>query len=580
MIRDFFPHRPRPDRWLAEERAGLAAMSRPAAAATGLLALLLAIQLVFLCWCNLTQWTCHLDIDSSSQIVKVQEILKAGSLSLSNWNDTTSLLLDTPLTLAALLAPLTGDVFTAYGAGNILLLAALCYAVWGLLRRLDTPLPLRMIALLMLLTPYSYTQMLGYANCMVVQSAHYLMRVLYLIYLLYALVQLERGERGFGHLITWLFTLGLGAWIGLSSGLFLFLMALLPVLLGFALRAFAAGRPRLLLSPGGAFLVLNLLGFGAGYAVQRFVIGFVSRDSAIAWNSYTEFLPNLGKVFQGYLKLTNALPEAGGVMVLSGQGIAFGIALLAALAVPAGLLFCLWRLAHAPAAGFRAAGSPRGLAFCCLGCVVAVSLLIVCGASLSYGESVYESRYLIFLFVAGVLLLPLCLPWLRRAGGLYAPTLVLLAGVCAANAYLCDAGYLAHPTYDLDMARETTRMLDEAYPEVRVVYMASNDHDRKVLRVADTSKVYRLISGSYNAGDYTYYQDGAGLEAGSLLLATDAQYAAMDPALAARFEKTDLPQFWLYMDMTGYSTSDPQPYSVYYCADGGIDLNALTQSDP
>ena len=53
-----------------------------------------------------------------------------------------------------------------------------------------------------------------------------------------------------------------------------------------------------------------------------------------------------------------------------------------------------------------------------------------------------------------------------------------------------------------------------------------------------------------------------------------------DPELAARFEKTDLPQFWLYMDMTGYSTSDPQPYSVYYCADGGIDLNALTQSDP
>ena len=50
MIRDFFPHRPRPDRWLAEERAGLAAMSRPAAAATGLLARLLATQLAFLCW--------------------------------------------------------------------------------------------------------------------------------------------------------------------------------------------------------------------------------------------------------------------------------------------------------------------------------------------------------------------------------------------------------------------------------------------------------------------------------------------------------------------------------------------------
>ena len=107
------------------------------------------------------------------------------------------------------------------------------------------------------------------------------------------------------------------------------------------------------------------------------------------------------------------------------------------------------------------------------------------------------------------------------------------------------------------------------------VYMVSNDHDRKVLRLADQSKVYRMVSSSYNPGDYTYYQDGAGLENGSLLLATDAQYAAMDPELAARFEKTDLPQFWLYMDATGYSTNDPQPYNVYYCADGGIDLSSL-----
>ena len=63
-----------------------------------------------------------------------------------------------------------------------------------------------------------------------------------------------------------------------------------------------------------------------------------------------------------------------------------------------------------------------------------VDTLILTGASLAYGEQVYESRYLIFLFAAGVLLLALCLPWLKRAGGLYAPAVVLLAGVAAANA--------------------------------------------------------------------------------------------------------------------------------------------------
>ena len=36
-----------------------------------------------------------------------------------------------------------------------------------------------------------------------------------------------------------------------------------------------------------------------------------------------------------------------------------------------------------------------------------------------------------------------------------------------------------------------------------------------------------------------------------------------------------MPANWLYMDATGYSTNDPQPYNVYYCADGGIDLSSL-----
>lgn len=575
MLHDFLPHAPRPRSWFAAERSELSAMGRPARFGTAALAVLLAAQLAFLCWCNLTQWTNHLDGDSSTQILKVMEMAKAGSLSLPNWNDTTSLLLDTPLMLAALLMPLFGNAFTTYGAGNILLLAAFVYALWQLLRRASCPLPLRLTALFLLLTPYSYTEMLGYANCMVVQSAHYLMRALYMVYLLYALVQLERREKGFGHLVTWLFTLGLGAWIALSSGLFLLLLVLLPVIAGFVLRAFAANRPRLLLGPGAAFLVLNLLGFGAGYFVQRYVIHFASRDAVIAWNSYTEFLPNLSKVVQGYFKLTNALPAVGGVTVLSGRGIAFGIAFVAAMAVPAGVFVCLWRIAHRPAAACRAASSVRGLLFACLLGIVGVDTLILIGASLAYGEQVYESRYLIFLFAAGVLLLALCLPWLKRAGGLYAPAVVLLAGVAAANAFLCDAGYIASPTYDFSTAQAVTAALDEAYPDVRVVYMVSNDHDRKVLRLADQSKVYRMVSSSYNPGDYTYYQDGAGLENGSLLLATDKQYAAMNPELAARFEKTDLPQFWLYMDATGYSTNDPQPYNVYYCADGGIDLSSL-----
>ena len=348
MLHDFLPHAPRPRSWFAAERSELSAMGRPARFSTAALAVLLAAQLAFLCWCNLTQWTNHLDGDSSTQILKVMEMAKAGSLSLPNWNDTTTLLLDMPLLLAAALMPIFRDPFTAYGVSNIIWLALLIYGLWQLLRRADCPLHLRFLALFLILTPYSYTEVLGYANCLLVQSAYYLVRAVYMVYLLYGLVQLEQREKGFGHLITWLFTLGLGAWIAMSSGIFMLLLVLLPVIAGFVLRAFAANHPRLLLGPGAAFLALNLLGFGAGYFVQRYVIHFASRDAVIAWNSYTEFLPNLSKVVQGYFKLTNALPAEGGVTVLSGQGIAFGIAFVTAMAVPAGVLVCLWRIARRP----------------------------------------------------------------------------------------------------------------------------------------------------------------------------------------------------------------------------------------
>ena len=162
---------------------------------------------------------------------------------------------------------------------------------------------------------------------------------------------------------------------------------------------------------------------------------------------------------------------------------------------------------------------------------------------------------------------------------MYAPVLFLVTALCVVNAFLCDAGYVSHPSYDFSYAKTVTNALNAAYPDVKIVYMVTDDHDRKVLRTADSNKVYRMVTGNYNPGDYTYYNDGTGLEAGSLLLATDAQYAAMPAELSSRFVKTDMPQFWLYLDKTGYSTHDPQPYSVYYCADGGIDLTSLPVTD-
>lgn len=297
---------------------------------------------------------------------------------------------------------------------------------------------------------------------------------------------------------------------------------------------------------------------------------FASREFGIQWIGFQNFLPNLSLIFQGYWKLLSGLPQDTGVSILSVQGLLYACGYAAALVLPLGLIWTV----HA--AVRREPGPLSALTILRGGCtaVALVDLFICLSASLHYGETVYEVRYRLVSVISMILLLSSWCPSIPLPGA--------LGGVCTAALSICLLGNLwrndavyAKPAYDFSMAQAVTQAMDEAYPDVKVVYMVSNDHDRKILRVADPSKVYRFISGTYNPGDYTYYSDGQGLEDGSLLLCTDVHFQNLDPVFQERFVKTELPAFPLYFDYAGISTSEPSLYSIYYCANGGIDLTTL-----
>lgn len=557
---------------LKQVREEFKTYSRPAQAAVLVLAAALLCHCVFLVWACLTQFPSHIDGDSSSQILKVMEIARVGSFSLRNWHDTTTMLWDTPLTLAAVLYPVFHSAFAAYGAGMVFLDAVLLIVTALLLREAGVPLWARLTALLMLLCPYGGAQGLGYANSLVVQSGHYTLKVLYLLLLLLAELRLCHGARGAGVWVPVGGVLFLSLLFGVSSGIFLLIMVTLPFLLFWGIWALLSRRYALLRSPAFLLVLASAFAMLAGRFVQNHILHFYSRESGIAWIGYNAFLTNLGHVLQGYLRLLDAMPADSTVPVLSTAGILYGVGLLVALALPAGAVLVLYRKRQSTAPAAPAA-EPPVLTGSCL-CLIAVDLIVFCGASLTYGETTYECRYLMFMTTAMILLLAFSLPDLPLQGDLRLAVPALLCLCVVLNVARCDAIYSV-PTYDFSTAQAVSDALSEAYPQVRVVYMQSDDHDRKVLRVTDTDKVYRFITGTYNPGDYTYYQDGSGLENGSLLLCTAYQYKALEPAIRERFVRTDLPEFWLYFDKTGYSTNDPQPYAVYYCADGGIDLSSL-----
>lgn len=536
------------------------------------------VQFLFLAWTCMTQWQNHLDGDSSTQILKVMEIAKAGSFSLRNWNDTTSLLLDMPLTLAALLMPVTGSAFTAYGIADILVNLFLCIGVYQTLRLAGSPLWARFLALLLLLCPYDRGNGLSYANCVLLQSSYYSVRILYFVYLLYGMLLLLRPSKGRLCAAVCLFTGCLSLLVGVSSGIFMLMLITLPVLLFCAFFLVVSKRYKSWNSPVFLLPLLSVLCMAVGCWAQRNVIHFNSRDASICWIGYDAFWKNLGAIVQGYFKLMGAMPAGSNVSILSLEGICYAAGYAVALVIPFAAVLCLADLLRRRDAAPGMPLTPKVLLRGACMLVAGFDLFVFASSALTYGEATYEVRYLIFGVIALVLLLCSYLPELHGFGDLQG-AFIGVFGLCAAiNLVSSDCSYLK-PTYDFSYAQAVTQAIDEAYPEAKVVYMFSDDHDRKVLRVADQSKVYRLITGNYNPGDYTYYSDGEGLESGTVLLCTEAQYAAMPEELSSRYQRSDLPGYWLYLDATGYSTNDPQLYYIYHCPDGGIDLTSLPAAD-
>lgn len=561
--------------------------SLPVKGFTLLLGAACLVQFLFLAWTCMTQWQNHLDGDSSTQILKVMEIAKAGSFSLRNWNDTTSLLMDTPLTLAAVLMPIFRDAFVAYGAADVINCILFCVVIYGLLRCAGSPLWARLLALFLLLCPYERGTGLSYANCVLLQSGHYTVRVLCFLYLLYGMVlllELPAGQaakakrRWLVPLLVCLFSLFLTLLTGVSSGTFMLMLILLPIFLFCVLYLFASRRYIEIRRPAILFLGLNLLCAMLGCWAQRNVIHFNSRDASICWIGYDAFWKNLGAIVQGYFKLMGAMPAGSNVSILSLEGICYAAGYAVALVIPFAAVLCLADLLRRRDAAPGMPLTPKVLLRGACMLVAGFDLFVFASSALTYGEATYEVRYLIFGVIALVLLLCSYLPELHGFGDLPG-AFIGVFGLCAAiNLVSSDCSYLK-PTYDFSYAQAVTQAIDEAYPEAKAVYMFSDDHDRKVLRVADQSKVYRLITGNYNPGDYTYYSDGEGLESGTVLLCTEAQYAAMPEELSSRYQRSDLPGYWLYLDATGYSTNDPQLYYIYHCPDGGIDLTSLPAAD-
>lgn len=462
---------------------------------TLLLGAVLLAQSIFLIWANLTQLRYHIGYDASSDYLRAWEMYRQGRWIPAEWIDTTTLHLDAPVPLAALFLHLTKDVFVAFGLANIVCVAAFCVAMVLLLRQMQVPLNGRLLALDLLLCPYLVTlnnvNDLGYASCMLVAMAPYVLRLALAALFYSELLRRDRTPVKLPRDAVLTVLLGAGFFVtGLSSGYYMGATLVLPALVYYLYRALQQGDLHALKQRGFALSVGLLLLLVVGVQAAARVLQWQDRSTALDLVTVTGLSENLNRVLAGWMLVFNALPIGPGVVATSSLGIRYLLALpIAAAVLCAGLCAAVRVVRHVFAE--HPQEMPDG--FCLVGIAFAINGAILVLLQTVYGAFVYEERYLITLVVLGVAALVWLLyhnHWRKTVQ----TTVLLLLFVCVVLRTLC--GDITYTKTVID-----TAFLDQISATVAelpspVVYYKSERYaiELRNMRCWDLDHVYKDIA--------------------------------------------------------------------------------------
>lgn len=304
-----------------------------------LLGLIVLAQFAFVCFVNLTRIPATLDNDSAKIITHAVEIFRTGQIFIPNWVNETMLELDTTLLPALLFYGITGDIFVSFGLGNILILLAFDFFFVSILRRMRQNLSVQLITCGLLSIPYSFGQLL-YFDMMFFAGGFYGLKVLLPVMIVWLLTT-PSGKRKVGFYIVLVITTGLSLICGISTGPYILICGILPIVICYVW--FAIGNlqkekeliSKWLINPRSLILyvqgIANLLGI---YINLKKNVDSTGTSMKIL--NINEFTDNALKIVSGFFENFGAYPyekvtaaSTAGI----GSAIHFLVAILALIAV-------------------------------------------------------------------------------------------------------------------------------------------------------------------------------------------------------------------------------------------------------
>ncbi len=484
------------------------------------------LQVIVLGIFNMTQSQNHIGFDASSYYLKAMEIAKQKTFFIDEWVEQTTLYLDSAVPVAAFFYAITGKIFFSYGLSNFLIDIAIFYVFYLITKSLklsgmSKAFCLNLIACFYLM-PGSYNNVndLSYFSSLLGAAGWYGLKILIILMVIKMILDLKDNSRKVNYLYI-ILTEFLLFVSGISSGWYLSVTIIMPLLVFYIIKAFVSNDIKKLLNSQTLVLLIGAIVSVGGKMIATKVLNFTSKDGEMILVSLNAFWKNLGSIIVGFLELLGAVPYDSKVLALSLDGIACLLSFLLFLVCITGITYVVRKVIT---------NFDKFEKFGMLLCIIGINLLMFVVLYTTYGSERFEIRYHLPLYVLIVMTVGAFVDSLNDAL-LFKMAGMIVLSICmlVLNAYNDILYYSTKNNYDLLL--QISQKAEELDAEVVYFYESDSAFDARNLRAVDGGRIYKYVEGEnlgiQHWGDYTYFDDLADAPQRHVLVTSDEYFEKM-----------------------------------------------------
>lgn len=344
-----------------------------------LFSVILFLQFLLLIIVNLTQIKMHFDSDAGMIMNHIMMIVKEKSLLIPDWVYPSTLEFDSTAFFALPIYLITRNIYLSLGLSNILLCALLSYSILYLFDGSKKIYPI--LTLNLLLIPYTVGA-LDYYNMLFYIGAQYCIKVTVPILLLGLMLHLrneKKEKKDVKSLVAFILYLILLFVTSFSSGVYVFVCGLLPLLLAYSAYKFFNSekikKNEIILFSG--TVLCSLIGILLNTKAQT------AKGNGMVFVRVENLWNNIQKCFFGLFQLLGSATTSSELKVISSEGIELLIKLGVTLSLIVFLIIAIILFIK----------DKKDL-FLLLGASVTVwNFMILCITDTRYGADTFEYRY-------------------------------------------------------------------------------------------------------------------------------------------------------------------------------------------